>query len=479
MYLTTFKLKEAPFQTSPDSRYLYLSKSHARAKAYLESAVSSADDFVVITGEPGSGKTLLVDTFRRELDKSVVVAHLTQAPISTNEFLQALLEQFGYIPFRGNRAALLGTLNGYLAEQRAAGRKVLLIMDEAQNLGPALLEQLRSLLEVPSGAEAPMRVILVGQPPLGRQLDAPESAQLAQRVRLRFHLTELSPDQVHGYIVHRLAIAGSQGRDIFQTGCFEAIDRYAGGAPRLINSLCDAALSIAAKAERDHVLPEDIEAAATELKLPPLSDRPAYVAPAPSEPPREIAREAPRELPREVPAEIPIDGASAPGSPAAPQPAPAPDSIALGASVEVPAASERTLAPIHKDMVGARIARLLVMNAGELLAEYPLHIGRMMIGRAADADLQIDDRTISRHHCQIISNQFLSVIQDLNSTNGVYVKDQRLRRHNLSDGDVVILGSFQVTYLDERESEPAEYEEEIIEEPPPRFREVDGESTQN
>jgi type II secretory pathway predicted ATPase ExeA len=138
MYLTTFKLKEAPFQTSPDSRYLYLSKSHARAKAYLESAVSSADDFVVITGEPGSGKTLLVDTFRRELDKSVVVAHLTQAPISTNEFLQALLEQFGYIPFRGNRAALLGTLNGYLAEQRAAGRKVLLIMDEAQNLGPAL-----------------------------------------------------------------------------------------------------------------------------------------------------------------------------------------------------------------------------------------------------------------------------------------------------------------------------------------------------
>src|SRR4029079_10138149 len=151
----------------------------------------------------------------------------------------------------------------------------------------------------------------------------------------------------------------------------------------------------------------------------------------------------------------------------------------LGASVEVPAASERTLEPIHKDMVGARIARLLVMNAGEILGESPLHIGRMMIGRAADADLQIDDRTISRHHCQIISNQFLSVIQDLNSTNGVYFKDQRLRRHNLSDGDVVILGSFQVTYLDERESEQAEYEEDIIEEPPPRFREVDGESTEN
>ena len=114
-----------------------------------------------------------------------------------------------------------------------------------------------------------------------------------------------------------------------------------------------------------------------------------------------------------------------------------------------------------------------------MLVEYPLHIGRMMIGRAMDADLQIDDRTISRHHCQIISNQFLSVIQDLNSTNGVYVKDQRLRRHNLSDGDVVVLGSFQVTYLDEREDEHSDYEEEIADEPPPRFQEVEGESTQN
>ncbi len=455
MYLTTFKLKEAPFQPSPDSRYLYLSKSHARAKAYLESAISSADDFVVITGEQGSGKTLLIDTFRRELDKSIVVAQLTQAPISTNEFLQALLEQFGYVPFRGNRAALLSTLKGYLAEQRAAGRKVLLLMDEAQNLAPPLLEQLYALLDTPAGQESPMRVILVGRPGLGQQLDAPEFAQLAQRVRLRFHLTEFTPDQAHGYIVHRLAIAGSMGRDVFQAGCFEAIDRYAGGAPRLINSLCDAAMAIAAKAERDYVLPGDIEAAASELQLPALSNRPAsFLAPAPSEAP---------------PAAVPEPAAAHAPVPAHAQPS---DTDA--------SAGERDLAPLAKDLVGARIAHLRVMNGEELLVEYPLHIGRMMIGRANDADLQIDDRTISRHHCQIISNQFLSVIQDLNSTNGVYVKDQRLRRHNLSDGDVVVLGSFQVTYLDERETDQADYEVEIAEEPPPpRARAVDGETTQN
>ena len=103
----------------------------------------------------------------------------------------------------------------------------------------------------------------------------------------------------------------------------------------------------------------------------------------------------------------------------------------------------------------------------------------MMIGRAADADLRIDDRTVSRHHCQIISNEYLSVIQDLNSTNGVYVKDRRLRRHNLSDGDVVVLGSFQVLYLDEREGEQLDYQGEIAEPPPRRMRESDGEITQD
>ena len=110
-----------------------------------------------------------------------------------------------------------------------------------------------------------------------QQLDAPELAQLAQRARLRFHLTALTPEQTHGYIVHRLAIAGSHGREVFQSGCFEVIDRYTGGAPRLINSLCDAALRIAAEAGRDQVLPEDVEAAASELQLPALADRPRVV----------------------------------------------------------------------------------------------------------------------------------------------------------------------------------------------------------
>ncbi len=215
---------------------------------------------------------MLVNAFRLELDKSVVVAHLTQAPISTNEFLQALLEQFGYIPFRGNKAALLSTLNSYLAEQRTAGRKVLLLIDEAQNLAPPLFEQLRALVATEPGQESRLRVILVGQPALDEHLDAPEFAQLAQRARLRFHLASFSPDQARNYITHRLAIAGSHGREIFQPGCFEVIDRYTLGAPGLINSICGAALRVAAGAGRDYVVAEDVQAAAQELQLPALSE---------------------------------------------------------------------------------------------------------------------------------------------------------------------------------------------------------------
>jgi hypothetical protein len=201
---------------------------------------------------------------------------------------------------------------------------------------------------------------------------------------------------------------------------------------------------MAADAGRDQVLPEDVEGAALKLQLPALSEPPP--------------------MPESAP---PAHGApAAQTAEAAPEP---PPEEARGPSP----------APLPKDHAGPRVARLRVMSAGQLVAEHALRTGRMMIGRAADADLQIDDRTISRHHCQIISNEYLSVIQDLNSTNGVYIKDRRVRRHNLSDGDVVVLGSFQLRYLDEREGEQPDYQGEFAPPRPAGLRESDGEITQN
>jgi len=145
MYLELFKLKELPFRLSPDPAFLYLSKNHARAKAYMESTIWFTDGFVIITGEIGAGKTTLIETFLKELEKDVVVAQINQTQLSPTEFLQSILVQFGFEPFQMKKVELMHTLNNFLVEQYAAGRRVLLIVDEAQNLSMKVLEEVRLL----------------------------------------------------------------------------------------------------------------------------------------------------------------------------------------------------------------------------------------------------------------------------------------------------------------------------------------------
>ena len=399
MYLELFKLKELPFRLSPDPQFLFLSKDHARAKAYMESTIWFTDGFVVITGEIGAGKTTLIETFLRELEKDVIVAQINQTQVSVLEFLQAVLVQFGFSPFQMKKAELLATLNQFLIEQYSAGRKVLLIVDEAQNLNLRVLEEIRMLSGVETTKEKVLRIILAGQPELNEKMDAPELVQLVQRVRLRFHLSALSSEDTMSYVLHRLEVAGSQGREIFQPACYPIIDRYTGGVPRLINTLSDTAMLAAFNAERDQVLPEDLEAAIAELQWSEFVVRTAADMQAPV-----------------------IHGRSA--THAAP-----------------PAADSGPIAPL---------ARLLLISEGHTVSERPLFRGRVITGRASDAELRVDSRAISRYHCQIISNDRLSVIEDLNSTNGIFIKDKRLRRHNLNDGDVITLGRHQLMYSDER-----------------------------
>jgi type II secretory pathway predicted ATPase ExeA len=398
MYLELFKLKELPFRLSPDPEFLYLSKAHARAKAYMESTIWFTDGFVVITGEIGSGKTTLIETFVSELATDVVVAQISQTQVSAIEFLQAVLVQFGFTPFQMKKAELLATLNRFLAEQYDADRKVLLIVDEAQNLGARVLEEIRMLSGVDNSKEKILRIILAGQPELNAKLDAPELVQLVQRVRLRFHLPALSSDDTKAYVLHRLEVAGSLGREIFQPECYAEIFRYTGGVPRLINTLCDTAMLAAFNAERDQVSAADIRAAVAELQWVEFAHRAGAGRAAP------LAR----------------------------------------------AASAQQLERTMDTPAGAPLARLLVMSRGRTVSERGLYPGRLIIGRASDADLRVESPVISRHHCQIVTSERLCVLEDLNSSNGVYMKNQRVRRHNLNDGEVVSLGSHQLMYIDER-----------------------------
>src|SRR5882724_9405706 len=206
MYLALFRLKELPFRLSPDPQFLYLSTHHGRAKAYMESTIWFTDGFVVITGEIGSGKTTLIETFLRDLDKTVVVAQLNQTQITPIGFLQGMLVQFGFAPFKMNKAELLATVNNFLVEQYAAGRKVLLVIDEAQNLSNRVLEEVRMLSGVETTKDKTLRIVLAGQPELNDKLNSPELVQLAQRIRLRFHLTPLSQEDTYAYVAHRLEI---------------------------------------------------------------------------------------------------------------------------------------------------------------------------------------------------------------------------------------------------------------------------------
>ena len=390
MYIEPFQLKELPFRLSPDPQFLYLSKQHARAKAYMESTIWFADGFVVITGEIGAGKTTLIESFLREVPPDVVVAQINQTQVSAVDFLQSLLAQFGFSPFKMKKSELIATLNNFLIEQYASGRRVLLIVDEAQNLTLRVLEEIRLLSGVETTKEKVLRIILAGQPELNAKLDAPELVQLNQRVRLRFHLSALSQAETAEYIRHRLEIAGAGERHIFEDDTFPEIYRFTGGVPRLINTLCDTAMMAAYTADRDRVSAADVASAVSELQWVEFAARPQRAGPGSA---RTRAR----------------------GEPIAPP-----------------------------------LARLRVVEAGQTVQEVPLLPGRIIVGRTADNDVQIDSRFISRHHCQISTSGQASIIEDLNSTNGLYVRSLRVHRHYLRDGDVVLIGKHELVYADER-----------------------------
>jgi general secretion pathway protein A len=391
MYLELFKLHELPFRLSPDPQFLYLSKQHARAKAYMESTIWFTDGFVVITGEIGAGKTTLIETFLRELQSDVVVAQINQTQLSPTAFLQTVLVQFGFSPFNMKKPELLATLNQFLIEQYTSGRRVLLIVDEAQNLSNRVLEEVRMLSGVETTKEKTLRIILAGQPELNEKLNSREFVQLSQRVRLRFHLTALTKAETSAYIDHRLEVAGSQGRRIFAEDTYATIYKYTGGVPRLINSLCDTCLMAAFGNDKDTVSAADLDAAIRELQ---------WVE------------------------------------------------YAAGTNrMRVPN-MEHAPPPISES--GHVVGRILLASEGKTVVERELKPGRLVIGRTPDNDLQIDSKFISRHHCQIVTQSDSCLIEDLNSTNGIFVQSKRVRRHNLNDGDVVQVGQHEIMYIDER-----------------------------
>jgi hypothetical protein len=284
-------------------------------------------------------------------------------------------------------------LNMFLIEQHSNGNKILLIVDEAQNLSRKVLEEVRLLSGIETHKEKVLRIILAGQPELKETLDSPSLRQLTQRVRLRFHLGSLDRREMREYIEHRLDIAGCENRALFDEDTFETIHRYTGGVPRLINTLCDSALLCAFADEKANVDLDSVLAAVAELDWQEHESNTGL-----------------HEKLRQLEGRVPRD---------------------------------------------SHVTRIEVRYDGEVIEEMSFPPGRIIVGRSPDNEIYIRSKFVSRHHAQLISDGDGCVIEDLNSTNGVFLGEKQIKKYRLHDGDVISLGVHELVYRNLRSDDEA------------------------
>ena len=259
MYEAFYGLSNKPFQLNPDPSFYFGSKQHRRAKAYLDYGVSRNEGFIVITGEIGAGKTTLLRALIDGLHGSnVVVGHLVTTQLGAEDTLRMVGASFGFKVKDVPKSELLITLEAFLISQTSKGKRCLLIVDEAQNLTPKAVEELRMLSNFQFGNQALMQSFLVGQPEFREILQRPEMEQFRQRVAATCHIGPLDQDETQHYIEHRLKCAGSTGKPSFEPAAFQAIFKASGGIPRRINSVCDRLLLAGFLAGKTHLEEADV-----------------------------------------------------------------------------------------------------------------------------------------------------------------------------------------------------------------------------
>jgi general secretion pathway protein A len=267
MYLAFFGLNEKPFAITPDPRYLFLSERHAEALAHLLYGVTEAGGFIQLTGEVGTGKTTVVRSLLAQTPQHAEIALILNPRMTAPEFLLTICEELGIgvqDSATGSLKDLVDILSQYLLRAHSGGKRVVLVVDEAQNLAPEVLEQVRLLTNLETNTQKLLQIILIGQPELRELLDRNELRQLAQRITGRYHLCPLTPEETAAYVRHRLRVAGATS-DIFTPAALREVQRRSGGVPRLINVLSDRALLGAYTQDRHQVGPSFVRRGAMEV----------------------------------------------------------------------------------------------------------------------------------------------------------------------------------------------------------------------
>jgi len=266
MYEQFYGFYESPFNITPDPRFLFFSGRHQEAFGHLLFGIKERKGFIQITGEVGTGKTTLCRALLEALDPGYRTALILNPSMSALQLLHTIVEEFGLQTEGPDRVSLLDTLNTFLLDQVNENHDAVLVIDEAQNLSPDLMEQVRLLSNLETDRQKLLQIVLMGQPELRKMLDHAGLKQLRQRITVRYHLTSLDYPETEMYIAHRLRVAGANARPTFNRSALRRIYRYSGGVPRLINAVCDKALLCGYVEGDDHLTARHLKRAIRELE---------------------------------------------------------------------------------------------------------------------------------------------------------------------------------------------------------------------
>lgn len=239
MYLEYYHLKEFPFNITPDPRFLYFSKHHQEAYDHLLYGINARKGFIELTGEVGSGKTTLCRAVLSSLGDGVKTALILNPSLTETQLLRAMLNDFGLEGKGRDRLAYIERLNSFLLDMNSQNINVALLIDEAQNLEPSVMEQVRLISNLETDQHKLIQIVLCGQPELKARLNRPDLRQLKQRITVRYHIPPLSLAETEDYILHRLTVAGGIKSVTFNSSAIKKIYHYTNGSPRMINAVCD------------------------------------------------------------------------------------------------------------------------------------------------------------------------------------------------------------------------------------------------
>lgn len=382
MYCEYFGLRSYPFLSAADRRYFYLSEGQSQAKSYLQYLLEIRDGIVVMTGVAGVGKSVLLDQLLADLPTKVAVAHIQQTLLSDEEFLLSVCMQLGCIPEQTSKPKLFGALHQFAMDQHLSMQPVLVVVDEAQNLDPKVLEEIRQLASLEMFGRKLIQIILVGQPEFDQILaDLPNDA-FAQHVRLSHRLQPLEKRETSEYIDYRLFLSGNDGRLVFPNELIDTILAYSGGVPRLINQLCDMML-VTAFINQTYVIDLSCLRSAIKKLVWPL-----YVN----------------------------------------------RKHGLGGVAS------------QDDVDMRPLPLLVVRKGDTIIGKYLLNKKRMLIGRHPNLDICIDEPAASRIHAQLVNLDQQFFIHDLNHNNETYLGDEPVKWRALTDRDRLRIGAHSLEY---------------------------------